>query len=167
MRFRLNIGYVIGALLWLPYWVCVVCEAQSNVTVTVPAGSTIMLPSGSHTNPIFLMPPPQPASDALVAAAFMNMRGNRMRLDQVAWLGTQAFEVLEVEEVSQPEADKDDRGLPTGTFTPMTNYVATLRPKGTNSPMVRGASKDGSVTLIFSKPVPRGITIDVNIRQTP
>lgn len=32
MRFRPNIGYVIGALLWLPYWVCVICEAQPPLT---------------------------------------------------------------------------------------------------------------------------------------
>lgn len=153
------VGVILGT------WMAI---AQSNVTVTVPAGSQIILPLGTNSVPASIMPPaPPPVSDALVAAAFMNMRHTRMEREQLAYLGTQAFEVLEVEEVSQPKADMDERGLPTGTFTPQTNWVVLMRPQGTNGPTIRGANRDGTMTWVFSKPVPRGIAIDVNIRQTP
>lgn len=147
-----------------------ICEAQSNTVPYIeglryPTGSVVILPP--ITAPAITPPPRQPASDALIAAAFMNMRQERMERGLIAWLGVQAFEVLEEKEVSWMEPERDVRGLPTGIDVPTTNWVVLLKPKGTNAPMVRGASKDGSVTLIFSKPVPAGITIDVNIRQTP
>lgn len=123
------------------------------------------------TNTVSIMPTDSPAptmaSDAMIAAMVMELRAARMEAARLSSVGTQAFTVTELEEISSAETDYDARGLPTGTFTPRTNYMATLNPTGTNAPGIRGASRDGSLILIFLKPIGIGSAVDMNIRRVP
>lgn len=47
---RFNIGYVIGALLWLSYWICV-CEAQPQLTSDIRAAPSVRLPDAPNIDP--------------------------------------------------------------------------------------------------------------------
>lgn len=119
------------------------------------------------TNSPMIIAPTHGASDTTIAAMVIMLRDARMEAGRLAAMGCQMFEVRSVEEVSSAETDYDFRGLPTGTFTPRTNWVGTLVPAGTNKWVMRGASKDGSTTLIFRQRIIPGTRVDINIRHTP
>lgn len=142
--------------------------AQSNVTVSVPPGAVITIPAAPSTNaPVSIVPPPRSqASDENIAAMVLAQRHSRIIAMQLAALHSQRFEVVQVEVSASVRADRDARGVLTGTFSPETNWIAVIAPvRGTNEPIVRGANQAGTGEWVFLFPVEVGNQIDINLRR--
>lgn len=113
------------------------------------------------------MPPPRLTTEVEQEMVF-NLRQARFEAARLSALHSQRFEVLKVEVSASTRGDRDERGVLTGTFSPETNWIATLYPvRGTNELSARGSNRDGTVELIFFFPVEVGSLIDINLRRNP
>lgn len=143
---------VLGVLLSLAWAV-----AQSNVTtITVPPNAIVQIVTNqlvTNPPPVDIMPPV--LDQQRIHQMSLELRAARMMAGRLSAPYSQRFEVRITEEVASMVSDMDDRGVPTGTFSAVTNVVTTLFPLGTNV-VIRGATRDGSISLVLTQQVKTG-----------